>query len=391
MHVDTTGDVLPCCIAEHALPLGNVQNNTIEDIWNSNAYKRMRLNMMQDKPCVECSICYTVENRGLESVRQKKNKEYEHLLHLKNKTNSDGSLDQVHLHHFDIRWSNICNFKCRTCSASLSSSLAKEEQKLDPTIPIYQLAGGNTNAQLLEQFNPYFKDAETIYFAGGEPLMTEQHYSMLELLIAQKRTNNVALQYNSNLSILKYKDKSLFDLWRQFPDVSIRASLDSWGKRAEYIRHGTVWNDIENNILEIRNNLPHVRINTHTVVSLLNVGTLDEFLDYLLSAKLFDVENFYPEFYNLMEPDHFSVNALDPNTKERFLCKLERSMNKYPLQVQTQLHKVITWLSSSKFNSDLAARSKKEIVLRDTLRNQHIIDYLPELESYMMFDNIQER
>lgn len=382
MHVDTTGDVLPCCIADHRESLGNVKDSTIEEIWNSEKYKQMRLNMLQGKPCTSCEICYNTERRGVQSVRQKRTKDFKHLLKLKNNTNQDGSLDRVHLYHFDVRWSNICNFKCRTCHDSLSSSIAKEQQQLGSTVPIYQLAGGDSNDNLLNQFKPYFKDIETFYFAGGEPLVTEQHYTILESLIEQGKTN-VALQYNTNLSVLKYKNKDLFELWKKFSNVSVRVSLDSWGKRAEYIRDGTDWNVIENNILEIRNKLPHVRINTSTVVSIFNLGTLDEFLDYLLESKLFKARNFSPDFFNIVGPEYFTIDALDDDTRNKFYRKLESSVPKYKKHVQSQLKNVLTWVAGSTYNPVLKQQFKKEIEIRDKIRNKNLVDYLPELKSYV--------
>lgn len=378
MFVDTNGAVMPCCIAKSNNPLGNVQSSSLEDIWNSDSYKQMRLKMLNGERCDECSTCYAAEDRGVTSVRQKKLVDYKHLLDLKDKTNTDGSLDNLELHHFDVRWSNICNFKCRTCTHSLSSSIAKEQQKLDSTIPIYTLAGGKSNNNLLDQFIPQFKNIETFYFAGGEPLIMEQHYTILETLIDQNRTHKVALQYNTNLSTLVYKNKSLFDLWKKFPDVSLRVSLDSWGTRAEYIRDGTVWNEIEENIRIIRQQTPHVRINTHTVVSIFNIGTLIEFLDYMLSTT-FTEDNFYPEFFNIVEPICFSLSALDKHTAQKFSIKLKESLMKYRPHVQQQLSNVIKWLDSSDYDPELHQRCVKEISLRDQLRNKYLVDYIPEL------------
>ena len=388
MFVNTDGSVMPCCIAKSDNPLGNVQKNSIEDIWNSESYKTIRLKMLNGERSNECANCYITEDRGIKSVRQKKLDDYKHLLDIKDKTNSDGSLDNLELHHFDVRWSNICNFKCRTCTHSLSSSIATEQQKLDSTIPIYTMAGGKSNKDLVDQFIPYFKDIETFYFAGGEPLITEQHYTILEELILQGRTQDVALQYNTNLSMLIYKDKSLFDLWKKFSNVSIGASLDSWGKRAEYIRDGTDWNAIEENIKIIRTETPHVRINVQTVVSVFNIGTLSDFLDYMLSTS-FNEQNFFLEFFNVIEPNYFSLSALDTHTAQQFSSKLKNSLTKYRPHIQKQLSNVIKWLDSSEYNPNLHQQCIKEIALRDSLRNKQLADYIPELGN--IFDTAQQR
>lgn len=378
MFVDTNGAVWPCCQAKSNDPLGNVQKDSIKDIWNSESYKQMRLKMLKGEKCNECTTCYTEEDRGITSARQRKLNEYKHLIDLKDKTNSDGSLDNLKLHHFDVRWSNICNFKCRTCTPSLSSSIAKEQKQLDSSTPIYIQAGGKTNNDLLEQFIPHFKDIETFYFAGGEPLITEQHYTILETLIRQGRTQDVAINYSTNLSTLVYKDKSLFDLWKNFSDVSLQASLDSWGTRAEYIREGTDWNAIEANIKTIRQQTPHVRINVQTVVSIFNIGTLSDFLDHMLSTT-FSEENFSPEFINVIQPDFFSLSVLDKDTAYKFSSKLKKSLTRYRPHVQLQLSNVIKWLDSAIYDVNLHQQFVKEIALRDQLRNKYLVNYIPEL------------
>ena len=117
---------------------------------------------------------------------------------------------------------------------------------------MYIFAGGDSNDSLYNQFKkPHFKNIKVFYFAGGEPLMTDKHYEILEHLIETGNTK-VTLEYNSNVSRLKYKNKSIIDLWNKFENVTVSASLDSWGSRAEYIREGTDWDKVESNLQTIK-------------------------------------------------------------------------------------------------------------------------------------------
>ena len=60
-------------------------------------------------------------------------------------------------------------------------------------------------------------------------MITDKHYDILDHLIAENKTNAL-LQYNTNLSNLNYKKKSIIDYWKQFKLVQVRASLDPlWG------------------------------------------------------------------------------------------------------------------------------------------------------------------
>ena len=65
LHGWPTGEAYPCCVAVDSLPVGNLKQNTMEEIWNNNEMKNMRQNMLSNKPCKECRRCYEDENHGL--------------------------------------------------------------------------------------------------------------------------------------------------------------------------------------------------------------------------------------------------------------------------------------------------------------------------------------
>ena len=59
-------------------------------------------------------------------------------------------------------------------------------------------------------------------------------------LVELGRTD-VQVHYNTNPSKLVYKDNDAIELWKNFKNINIGASLDDSHARAEYIRKGTVW------------------------------------------------------------------------------------------------------------------------------------------------------
>lgn len=378
IYANPDGSVLPCCVADHHKHLGNVRENTLEEIWNGEKYKAIRKKMIAGERCEECRGCYQQEDNGVESVRQSKNLVYEKYFDLVSKTNEDGSLDEMTLRHFDIRWSNICNFKCLSCSSTYSSTWATEDNAHGANKPVYIIAGGTDNDNLYIQFEPHFKNIETFYFAGGEPLITDKHYNILEHLIKIGRTD-VKLEYNTNLSALKYKNKSVIDLWKQFSNIQVHASIDSWGDRAEYIREGTVWKDIEENILKIKNEVPHVHLNTGSVISVFNVYTIPEFIDYMIERGLFDKSSYSPFFYNIINPEHYSANVLDDNLKNLILNKLY-SVD-YGDKINSQIDKVISYIKNSNYNPSLREEFLKNTNYYDHIRNRNFLETFPELES----------
>lgn len=368
MYVNADGTVLPCCIAEHHQHIGNVQQNKIIDIWNDDAYKTMRKNMLEGKQCSQCTACYKTEEQGGFSFRQSVNKQFAEFLPYADKTNADGSLDEMNLHYFDVRWSNICNFKCRSCSSTYSSSWAKEDGKDS----VFIFAGGTDNTDLYEQFKPHLQNMKEIYFAGGEPLLTDKHYEILEHLISIGKTD-VKLRYNTNLSNLAYKKQSVLDYWKQFSNVTVFASLDSWGDRAEYIREGTDWLLLEQNIKTIQETTPHVTLGVSSVISVFNVCSLAMFLD-----KIKDMlgNNVTLNFYNLINPDYYSFNVI-PDTLRLRTIELLSKVN------DRQVQNVVAALKESAYDPVLHRKFTETTMYYDKLRNRNFSNTFPELQEIL--------
>lgn len=382
LYANADGSVLPCCIADHHRPIGNLQQNSLEEIWNNSQYKTLRKKMLNGEQCEECKGCYRQEENGIESVRQSRNKEYKKFIHIADNTNPDGSLEEITLKHFDVRWSNICNFSCLSCSSTYSSSWATEDNEQGANKPVFILVGGKDNKSVYDQFVPYFKDIETFYFAGGEPLLTSEHYSILEYLISIGRTD-VKLEYNTNLSVLRYKNKYVLDLWKQFSNVRVDASIDSWGTRAEYIREGTYWNNIEDSIKRIKDQAPHVQLNTNSVISVFNVYTIPEFLEYMFDNQLFDRKTYSPNFYNIINPGCYSADVLDDYTKQQIVNKL--SNVSYNKNVNSQINKVITYINNSTYNPALKSEFLSRTAHFDKIRNRNFEKTFPELKMFYNF------
>ena len=375
IYANPDGTVLPCCVGDYKQSMGNVQGSDINKVFNNDNFKEMRKNMLAGKRCSQCSACYRDEDAGNSSFRKHSNEQFEkHIDDAIKNTNADGTLDSFQLRYLDIRWSNICNFKCRSCGPLYSSSWATEHKQKN----VYTFAGGINNDDLYEQFLPHFDTIEEFYFAGGEPLLTDKHYDILEYLIEHNRTD-VKLRYNTNMSVLKYKSKNVLELWKKFSNVYIGASLDSWGPRAEYIRHGTEWKTIENNLKKIKDEAPHIHLQTNTVVSILNIKTLTQFIDYMLTNNLVDVKNYNPHFYNIMNPDFLSLSLLTDEERKEVIDTIQEYSIIHKGNIEYSLKAVINGLKTIKHDPSLKQLFKKEISYYDILRNENGANTFPEL------------
>lgn len=379
IYANPDGSVLPCCVAEHHMHMGNVRNTDLIDIWNSEEYKTIRKNMLEGRRSKECTACYQAEDKGIKSVRQDFNKRFSEYIGYHKFTRADGSLSEMSLRYFDVRWSNICNFKCRSCSSTYSSSWATEDNQQGSDKKVFIFSGGDNNDLLYAQFLPHFENIKEFYFAGGEPLLTDKHYAILNHLIAIGRTD-VKLIYNTNLSNLKYKDQSVINLWKKFSQVEVYASLDSWGSRAEYIREGTDWLTIVENISRIRKELPNVNLQMSSVISAFNLHTLIDFLDYLFENKLFDPNKFWPSFYNIVHPFYYSARVFDDIEKNKIIEKL--SARKYNKYIDSQIANVITYVKNSEYDAGLKTKFIIETEKFDQIRNRKFVETFTELSEW---------
>jgi radical SAM protein with 4Fe4S-binding SPASM domain len=325
MHAFPDGRAYPCCLSEYWHPLGDLRKNTMEEVWNQEPYRIMRQNMMQDKPCKECTKCYEQEKHGAFSMRNDSNRNYGHHISEVDKTQQDGTHPEFKIRYWDVRFSNLCNFSCRTCGPIFSSNWYNDHVKLYNRKPDVlgrdmsrvEYTAGDEDA-MLEQMLPHIPHLEQVYFAGGEPLIMKEHYFLLEKLIELGKTD-IRIQYNTNFSELRYKDKHVFDYWKHFKNVSVGASLDASGKRAELMRKGTNWEQTLSNRKRMIEEVPHVDFYVSSTVSVMNVlHVLDFHKEWtelgLINAKDWNINICQsPEWYRVdILPEKFKNEVVIP-------------------------------------------------------------------------------
>jgi sulfatase maturation enzyme AslB (radical SAM superfamily) len=216
-----------------------------------------------------------------------------------------------------------------------------------------------------------------LYFTGGEPLIAPDHWRLLQELIDSKQAKNISLMYNSNLTTIRYKDINIQDLWSQFRHVKINCSIDAVGKPLEYIRSGTDWQQIENN-LKLLKQFKHISITLTPVISILNFWFLPEFLKYAKNQKL--VVN--PII--LQGPDYYRIDMLPLHLKEKFKKEFEEHIRW--LEPIDTIHRAVGGFKGAiEFmmatdNSHLLPRFWEQTTDLDWSRKESLISVVPELE-----------
>jgi organic radical activating enzyme len=387
LHGWPDGRSYPCCLANAKWPVGNLKEQTLKQVWNDAPMRMMRKNMLEDKPCKECNDCYEQEAAGFSSMRNNSNKNFGHHIHEVDATHEDGSHPEMKFRYWDVRFSNICQLRCRSCGSIFSSRWYDDDVKLfgKELRPRVQYAG-RTDEDIWEQMQPHIPFIEQIYFAGGEPLIMEEHNRILRMLIETNNTN-VRIIYNTNLNELKFKKENVIDLWRHFPNVCVAASLDDMGARAEVIRSGTDWAQVEQNIRDIKRECPHIDFMISPTLSVMNVWNFTRFHRYMVEQEFIEPKDINVNI--LQGPNYYRIDILPQEIKEKiredFLNHLEWLRPLDPLHRATGGFEAAIRFMMETDNSHLLKDFWEQTSNLDWSRNERLIHAVPELEQIISY------
>jgi organic radical activating enzyme len=388
LHGWPDGKAFPCCLGEDNYPVGNLKTQTLSAVWNDEPMREMRRNMLADKPSKQCTRCYEQEDMGFSSMRNNSNKNFGQHIAEVDATDADGTHPEMKFRYWDIRFSNICNLKCRSCGSIFSSRWYDDDIKLNngkPLRPRVQFAGRNAN-DIWEQMEPQIQHLEQIYFAGGEPLIMEEHNRILKKLIETGNTK-VRLIYNTNLTELKFKRESVLDLWKQFPKICVAASLDDMGERASIIRSGTDWKSIEQNIQDLKRECPHIDFMISPTLSVMNIWNFVQFHRYMVEQNFIKPGDFNLNI--LQSPAEYRIDILPTEIKEYFKDQFQQHIEW--LRTQDQLQRATGGFEAAvKFmmaqdRTDLLPDFWETTSDLDWSRNERLIDAVPELAQLLKY------
>lgn len=388
LHTTPASVAAPCCISASCATqtgVGDPRELSLMELVNSEKMSQLRLDMIMGKLNRECAGCYKHEEQGITSARQFANKEFGHAFdEAMQYTDVDtGDLSKFKMKYYDIRFSNICNFKCRTCGSGFSSQWENEDFKSG--VHYAREIPKNNSKEFLQDIINQIDNMEVAYFAGGEPLITEEHYILLEEMIKRKRTN-ISLRYNTNLSNFKFKNKDLLGLWKHFTNkIQIYASIDHYGKRAEYIRHGTDWGVIETNFIKAREQ-SFIDLQINTVLSVFNYLTIYEFYEYLIQKGMYTPNSKTYSLYAMSTPDYLTCHILPENLKVRGKQSADKTVtllknSGFSDGKIAEIKQTTQWVFSKSTYEQHINKFKEEIARLDSIRNENFVETFPELES----------
>jgi MoaA/NifB/PqqE/SkfB family radical SAM enzyme len=298
-----SGAVNACCYNRNHV-LGRYPENTIEEIWSSANLKMLRQALDRHDFSIGCQGCALVlEERGFLSIHAR---DYDHKMPPSGKLATDAPI------HFEFEISNLCNLECVMCDGSFSSSIRKNREKLPPLELPY-------DREFVRQLRPYWKNARSASFLGGEPFLNQLYYAIWDDIAELNPRLEISIVTNTTVM----NDRVRRVLSRLNPHVSM--SIDSL-KRETYqlIRKNAKYDAV------MRNRDEFIRLGRASgrppVVSFcpmtLNQAEIPDLVLWGLKNSI------YVYFNNLWKPAELSLRSLDVGALSDLLAYYEKRMKR---------------------------------------------------------------
>lgn len=233
LHINPRGDVKTCCAGNPNM-LGNLNQQSIVEILNSDLMAEIRQSLAQGQPHEYCSNCVRAERFGADSERKWHN-------------DVNPGFDYAiagDLYHYpvivDVRWNTTCNLSCNYCGEACSSKWAslKHIPFKSGARPYYDQV-----CDFIEQHHDHIHEVALV---GGEPLLLPENERLLDVI---PKDAIVTLITNLNVDFAKNK---IFQKLATRNKVGWSMSFDNVGPRLEYVRHGASWDTIKHNLALIK-------------------------------------------------------------------------------------------------------------------------------------------
>lgn len=328
------GGVMACCRSH---PIGFIQDDTLEGIWNNKTICRIRKQVLNGERPPECEPCFTLEDQGVKSMRQRhiageipeaRANLYPNAL---DKLNTDYTMP-YEIPTMEIKLNNLCNLKCRMCHPMDSTAWndwdqVEEFYKKEDNVIFHLVEEHNLkNKPHLDKFEdnpnwwtsfeknlPNFRRVE---FAGGEPLIDPQHYRILDMLAPYG--DQIEIKYATNLTMLGKRNRNIWEYWPKFKSVAVNISIDGINDTYEYIRGNASWAELVNNIRQIQT-IPNIsRIVGACTVQISNVLALDKIIECFLNELGIVFHS-----HRVSYPNFLSAQVLPTKLKEVAIQRLE--------------------------------------------------------------------
>jgi len=331
----------------HKIPLTEIKDNP-SALHNTMEKKLERKMMLEGKKPEGCQYCWNIEKMGPEYISDRHIRNSSIFTEERYQQAAKGPWDQnINPEYLEINFGNECNFKCGYCHPKYSTRFYNEIEQYGPVtdvknhrcdidwMKLYQREEENPYVDAFWEWWPELRKTLTIMrVTGGEPTLHRSTYRLLDQ-IDKDPMPWLELNINSNLGTKNVMIERMSKHVRKLLDENkirrfkLYTSMDTYGKRAEYIRTGLdlqVWEENFHTYLNITK-MPIMFMITFNILSVTSFKSLlEKFLEWRKqygwdeSSKQHAIRFDTPY---LREPLQYDMNILP---KEEFMPYMYESL-----------------------------------------------------------------
>jgi hypothetical protein len=394
---------------------GKPNNLNVSDFltaWNSSYMRNIRKQMLNGEKPPSCLKCHKEESAGRKSKRMWETQYWSERVNVEElilNTSNDGEVPP-NLAYIDLRFGTKCQLACVMCSPHDSSGWIKDYKAIFPAVKNETLKEtmqwqdkGSINGSsynwhkqnpiFWQQFYDQMSNMQQIYFAGGESLIIDEHYKILEHAIEQGYAKNLELRYNSNA--VEWRE-DLFDLWKEFKVVRFHYSVDDIFERNEYIRYPSKWNRTEEvfRILD-KETSANVEVTIACSVQALNIYYIPDFIKWKIKQK-FEKINVWPmgagmiNYHLVYHPPQLNIKVLP----KWFKKEVRRKYNEFYTWIEHNWEECIPYhlndINFEKWRHSPYGLNRLDGIL-NFMDSEDWSQRLPELEEFLSVCDQQRR
>jgi len=383
MHLGTDSKARPCCVASWDEDIdSDISGKTLEEIWTSNEYQKLRRDMLDGKEVAACSGCYNIDKNGGGSDRVTHNKWF-------SPPNDEWEINPVTGNTnnnpiwMDLRPGRFCNLGCTMCAVGVSSTFAEEIKKYPELEEVtgqnyYDVNDWIEDETLYNSLQKMIPHIDTIKLAGGEPLFMP---GVIKLLRWCVETGNTHLRLDITTNGTRSKGK-VINWLEKFKRVDIQYSIDGIGYVNEYIRYMSKW-DIINQNFNYYKTVDNIKtVNILATVQAYNAYDLINIFDYWENNCEHNL------IFNLVDwPNDMSVDILPYDERQSIASDLENKAETLSTsrRQQSRIDAIIHRLRKDDVENidDLRFSWAKRTKKYDEIRKNNIADVDLRLKEYM--------
>ncbi len=274
VNIDAEGRVNPCCHTKKYGQFGNIKTQTLDEIWNGDAYVELRKALASGK----------LKGSGCEDCRSKQYSAYS-----KKHGRNNVEFKPVEMKHSDAYWRNCSKMMAHMENGdSILKSLPTSFQyspshacNIDCVFcaqkPNKKASCGPKGYEALREVMPYLTD---IMWIGGEPTIQKEFYDWLE---DHKKSGNPGTKVFIITNCVSLPDQVL-EMLATFQYCHVSVSLDACSKELyESLRRKAVWEKTYSNLcrlLDLRERHPNFGVQVTFLLQKNNLAHLPAFIDF---------------------------------------------------------------------------------------------------------------